>query len=277
MKNDIICWWSGGVTSAVAIWITIQIYGIDRCRIVFINTFNEHEDTYRFKKDCEKWYGKQIEEITAIGEKYKKIQDVWFAFLSLNVANGAICSTELKRAVRENFERENKYNFQVFGFDISEANRALSMKLNYPNSRPMFPLLMHGLSKRKCIEELRYNFIDIPVMYMLGFHNNNCFVTGCVQGGIGYWQKMFKDFKIKFLRMAVIERWLSDLAGRPITINKDQSKEAKKKQLNDRLVFLVYNPKYPNNKSLLDFKPQKIESLIECNGFCGTNDLKIKK
>ena len=35
-NKDIICWWSGGVASAVA------------CH-------NEHEDTYRFKDDCEKW------------------------------------------------------------------------------------------------------------------------------------------------------------------------------------------------------------------------------
>lgn len=275
-KDDIICWWSGGVTSAVAIWIAIQIFGIERCRILFIDTFNEHDDTYRFKKDCEHWYGKEIETISGIGEEYKHIQDVWFAFLSLNVATGAICSTKLKRIVREKWEKENpNYTHQVFGFDISEANRAVSMKMNNPHTKPIFTLLLHGLTKKKCIEELQYNFISIPLMYMLGFHNNNnCFGTGCVQGGIGYWQKMFKEFKIKFLRMAVIERWLSDLASEPVTINKDQSKAAKKKEAKDQLVFLVPNPKFPNNKSLSDFKPQKIESLMECNGFCGTNDLK---
>jgi hypothetical protein len=30
MKNDIIYWWSGGVTSAVACKVAIDIYGIDR-------------------------------------------------------------------------------------------------------------------------------------------------------------------------------------------------------------------------------------------------------
>lgn len=274
MKNDIICWWSGGVTSAIAIWLAIQIFGIERCRIIFIDTFNEHEDTYRFKDDCERWYGKEIETITAIGNGYKNIFDVWFAFKSLNVATGAICSTVLKRLVREKWQQENpKYTHQVFGFDISEANRALSMKLNNPHTKPIFPLLMNALSKKKCIEELQYNFITIPMMYFLGFHNNNCFGTGCVQGGIGYWQKIYKEFRFKFLRMAVIERWLTDLAGHQVTINKDQSKDAKKKPDKEQLVFLVYNPKYPNNKSLADFKPQKIEPLVECNGFCGTNDI----
>lgn len=273
-QNDIICWWSGGVTSAVACKIAIDFYGIERCKIIFIDTFNEHEDTYRFKDDCEKWYGKEIETITGIGGIYNKIQDVWFAFKSLNVATGAICSSVLKRRVRENWEKENpNFTHQIFGFDITEANRAISMKLNNPHTKPIFPLLLHALTKRKCIEELQANFITIPLMYFLGFLNNNCFGTGCVQGGIGYWQKMFKEFRIKFLRMAIIERWLSDLAGEAVTINKDQSKEAKKKPEKDRLVFLLPNPKFPNNKSIFDFKEMKIESLIECNGFCGTNDL----
>lgn len=275
MKKDIICWWSGGVTSAVAIWLAIQIYGAERCRIIFIDTFNEHEDTYRFKKDCEEWYGLEIETITAIGGFYQRIQDVWFMFKSLNVATGAICSSELKRKVRERWQESNpEYTHQIFGYDISESSRALSMKLNNPHTKPIFPLLFHALTKKKCIEELQFNFIPIPIMYFLGFHNNNCFGTGCVQGGIGYWQKMWKEFKIKFLRMAVIERWLTELAGEQVTINKDQSKEGKKKPVKEQLVFLVPHPDYPNNKSLFDFKPQKIETLIECNGFCGTNDLK---
>lgn len=52
IKKDIICWWSGGVTSAVAIWLAIELFGKDRIRIIFIDTFNEHSDTYRFKDDC---------------------------------------------------------------------------------------------------------------------------------------------------------------------------------------------------------------------------------
>ncbi|WP_034965678.1 phosphoadenosine phosphosulfate reductase family protein [Chryseobacterium sp. FH1] len=275
MKEDIICWWSGGVTSAVAVWLAIQIFGIERCRIIFIDTFNEHKDTYRFKDDCERWYGKEIETITAIGIEFQKIQDVWMRFKNLQTATGANCSTYLKRRVREKWEKENpNYTHQVFGFDISEASRAISMKLNNPHTKPIFPLLFNALTKKKCIEELQFNFIPIPIMYFLGFHNNNCFGTGCVQGGIGYWQKMFKEFRIKFLRMAVIERWLSDLVDEPVTINKDQSKMAKKKPEKEQLVFLVHNPKFPNNKCLADFKPQKIESLMECSGFCGTNDLK---
>ena len=60
-------WWSGGITSAVACKIAIDLFGKENCRIIFMDTFNEHQDTYRFKDDCSKWYGLEIETITAIG------------------------------------------------------------------------------------------------------------------------------------------------------------------------------------------------------------------
>jgi 3'-phosphoadenosine 5'-phosphosulfate sulfotransferase (PAPS reductase)/FAD synthetase len=73
----IVCWWSGGVTSAVACKLALGLYNQTHFRIIFMDTHNEHEDTYRFKADCEKWYRQEIETISAIGEKYDSIQDVW--------------------------------------------------------------------------------------------------------------------------------------------------------------------------------------------------------
>ena len=128
--SKIICWWSGGVTSAVACKLAIDLYGKDNCDVLFIDTKNEHEDTYRFKDECQLWYGVTIGTITGIGDKYEKIQDVWEKHKSLNVAHGAICSSELKRRVREKWEKEIDYKHQVFGFDIDEPKRAKSLKLN---------------------------------------------------------------------------------------------------------------------------------------------------
>jgi 3'-phosphoadenosine 5'-phosphosulfate sulfotransferase (PAPS reductase)/FAD synthetase len=54
--NRVIGWWSGGVTSAVTCRLCIDIYGVNNVRLIFIDTFNEDEDTYRFNKDCEEWY-----------------------------------------------------------------------------------------------------------------------------------------------------------------------------------------------------------------------------
>lgn len=283
-NKTVICWWSGGVTSAVANKLAIQIYGKRRCRVIFIDTGNESPDTYRFKHDCEKWYGIRIETITGLSEKFPDIKSVWMHFKSLNVANGAICSSTLKRDVRLKWEKENEYTHQVFGFDIDEPKRAKAMTLNYPEAKAIYPLLMFGLSKRMAIKMLEDSGIKIPVMYSLGFHNNNCWGKddeegGCIQGGIGYWQKIARIFPKKFDAMAKVEHDLTNLKGEPVTMLKDQSKEAKalvaktgNKSL--QLVFLKPHPDYPEIKDISMMKGREPKPLMDCNGFgCGVDDL----
>jgi hypothetical protein len=273
MNRDIVCWWSGGITSAVACKKAIEIYGKQRCRVVMIDTHNEHEDTYRFKVDCSEWYGIEIETISGIGDKYSKIQDVWEKYKSLNVAHGAICSTELKRSVREAWQRDNEFTHQVFGFEFEkkEFNRGLSLTMNHPAAKPIYPLLMYGLNKKDCIKIVQDAGLKIPIMYEMGFKNNNCFGTGCVQGGIGYWQKMKRDFPDKFEEMSNVEHKLTAMRGKPVTMLKDQSKAAK--ESGRTLVFLRKHPDYPEYKCLDDMPERKVQPLFECNGFCGTNDL----
>jgi hypothetical protein len=245
-----------------------------------IDTHNEDEDTYRFKEDCERWYQKPIEVISAIGNKYDSIEDVWIKHKSLNVATGAICSTHLKRRVRERWQKENEYQYQVFGFEFEkkEFNRALGLSSNYPNVNAIYPLIMMGYSKNICIDIVKKAGIEIPRVYSLGFKNNNCFNTGCVQGGIGYWQKMKEDFPDKFDKMAEMEHKLTEIKGEPVTMLKDQSNEASRIVQETglkwkRFVFLKKHPSYPDLKCLDDMSKRKLEPLFECNGFCGVNDL----
>jgi len=269
--NKVICWWSGGVTSAVACKLAIDLYGKENCRVIFIDTRNEDEDTYRFKTDCEKWYELPIEIITAIGGKWHSIQDVWIARKSLNTATGAVCSSELKRRVREVWEKENEWKHQVFGFDLNEAKRAKSMALNNSHTKPIFPLMMYGLYKKDCVKIIEAVSITIPRVYSYGYLNNNCFKTGCVQGGIGYWQKIKREYPDKFKDMAEMEHIITDLKGKPVTMLKDQSNEAKSG--NNWQVFLIKHPDYPYLKCIDDMRECKVEPLFECNGYCGINDL----
>jgi hypothetical protein len=291
INKKIVCWWSGGITSAVACKLAIDFFGKDNCLLIMIDTKNEDDDTYRFKKDCEGWYGVPIITLTCIfdsnnnrdvifvdiGAEYKKIQDVWFKYKSLNVAHGAVCSSELKRRTREVWQKNADFDHQVFGFefDKKEINRALSISINHPNSKPIFPLLMMGYNKEDCIKFVQDAGIKIPITYTYGFRNNNCFKTGCVQGGIGYWQKMKRDFPDKFNEMANIEHDLTKLKGKPVTMLKDQSKDAKTS--GNILVFLKKHPDYPELKSIDEMPDCKVEPLFECNGFCGTNDLSDRK
>lgn len=269
MKNKkIICWWSGGVTSAVACKIAIDLYGENKCRVIFIDTKNEDEDTYRFLKDCEKWYNLEIE--TLSNENYSNIQEVWYKYLSLNVANGAVCSSELKRVVREKWQRDNDYDYQVFGFDLDEPRRVRAMVLNHPKAKPVFPLWMYGLTKEDCVNILQKEGLEIPNMYKLGFRNNNCFKTGCVQGGIGYWQKISREYPDKFEEMSKVEHELTDMKGKPVTM----LRTSKSKKTPERLpLFLKPHPDYPDLPLFTEQKGREPEPLFECNGMCGINDL----
>jgi len=269
----IVCWWSGGVTSAVACKKAIEMYGLENCRIILLDTKNEHEDTYRFLSDCEKWYGKRIESLSAIGDSYESIEDVWRKHKSMNVATGAVCSYMLKRRVREKWEKTNNFTHQVFGFefDKKEFNRAKSMVLNHSHTNPIFPLLMFGLDKGDCINIIQAAGIEVPAPYKMGLNNNNCMGTGCVQGGIGYWKKIQAEMPEKFKKMAAMEHELTALKGEPVTMLKDQSKAAK--EAGNVLVFLEKHDAYPDLKCLDEMSGRPVKPLQECNGFCGVNDL----
>ena len=286
MENKkIICWWSGGITSAVACKTALDLFkDKNECRVIMIDTGNEDGDTYRFKTDCEKWYGQPIEVITDIsqpidilgvnsfiniGRQYSNIQEVWIEHKSLNVATGAICSTQLKRRVREKWQEENEYDHQVFGFefDKKEQNRALGLHKNHPKAKGIYPLMMMAYDKDDCLKIVQDAGIEIPRMYRLGFRNNNCFKTGCVQGGIGYWQKMERDFPEKFEAMAEMEHKLTALRGEPVTMLKDQSNEAKKAVEETgvkwkQFIFLKKHPEYPELKCLKDMKPQEVKPFV---------------
>lgn len=267
-NNPVVAWWSGGVTSAVTCKICADWFG-DNVRFIFMDTKNEDESTYVFKNQCEAWYGKEIETIS--NENYSNIKEVWLKYMALNNATGAICSSELKRDIRRKFETNNSYSYQAFGFDIDEMKRARGMKANNPESRPIFPLISNLLTKKDCIKIIQaennlFMPLELPRTYQLGYGNNNCWQTGCVKGGIGYWQKIQKEFPDKFEAMAQTEHELTDLKGEPVTMLKDQSKGG-------GLVFLKPHKNYPNIKDISMMQGRPPKPLIECNGFCGSNDL----
>lgn len=263
MKTRVIAWWSGGIASALACYWAVNTF--KNVVIVMTDTGNEDEDTYRFLIDCERLYKQEIIRVSRVGPDnvYASIEAVWLKYESLNVATGAICSTELKREVREAFQNLKTDYAQIFGFDANERNRHNSMRRNYPEINVISPLLDNGITKAGCVREWLKLGIEIPRVYKFGFRNNNCFKTGCVQGGIGYWQKIQREFPDKFEAMAAREHNLTGLKGQPVTICKDQSKDG-------GLVFLKPHPDYPEMKDLSMMKGREPEALVECNGFCNT-------
>lgn len=204
MSKKAIAWFSCGVTSAVACKLAIQKYGKLNVAIAYMVIDSAHEDNERFIEECEKWYGVPIERIRS--NKYKDQFDVIEKTNYINGAAGARCTLELKKKVRYEYEKKHEGAEQVFGFEFSkrEINRAIRFAEQYPAANPSFPLIENKITKAKCAGLLLRQGIKLPVMYDLGFNNNNC--IGCVKGGAGYWNHVRKHFPKQFDRMAKLER-----------------------------------------------------------------------
>lgn len=202
MEGVIIGWVSGGGTSAVACKIALQMY--DNVELYYIDTGSHHKDNYRFLSELETWYNKPINTI-----KSNKYEDVFSVIRKgfINSPHGAACTSELKKKVR--YELEDKigsWGGQIWGFEFSpkEINRAIRFKEQHPHTKPLFPLIERQITKEQAHYILKENNIELPMMYRLGYNNNNC--IGCVKGGMGYWNKIRIDFPEFFNETAKIER-----------------------------------------------------------------------
>lgn len=222
-RGRVLVWFSCGAASACAAKLTLEQY--PDAEILYCDTLAfEHPDNRRFIADVEKWIGKEIKILKS--EKYKDIFDVFTKrkfIISPPPARMAICTIELKRFVREQYQGVG--DVHVFGFGVDELARISRFERDNPELYLMFPLRDAGMNKQACLDMLMQAGIGLPAMYKLGYKNNNC--IGCVKGGKGYWNKIRVDFPESFERMAKFEReinarifndvWLDELppeAGR---------------------------------------------------------------
>lgn len=200
----IVCWFSCGAASAVATKIAIaENAGKLPLIIAYTEVAEEHSDNKRFLKDCEKWFGQEI--IILGNDKYKRSIYETFKTSAMNIKGSAPCTQKLKKQVRIKFEQPT--DRQVFGYTAEEQNR-LDRFIDANNDVDIWtPLIDKGLGKEDCLAMLKNANIELPEMYRLGYHNNNC--IGCVKGGMGYWNKIKVDFPEHFQRMASLERFKS--------------------------------------------------------------------
>lgn len=195
----IVSWFSAGVSSFIATYIEKD--NIDK--ILYTHIDDQHEDTMRFLKDCEKALGKKIE---ILQSPYKNVNNVIRQFRFINSPYGAKCTSVLKRRVRKEWEYEHQGEdlTYIWGYDIEEKHRAERLLESMPQFNHKFPLIERGLKKEDCHGILRELGIKRPMMYELGYRNNNC--IGCVKGGMGYWNRIRVDFPEVFKERARLER-----------------------------------------------------------------------
>ena len=193
-----VAWFSAGCSSFVAAY-----YGKPD-RIVYIDVANQHPDSMRFLRDAEKVLGKQIEIIKS--SEYASVDDVIERRRYINGAAGAACTLMLKKRVRQKWERDNLTGDDVYiwGYDVNEKRRADRIVAAQFEARNEFPLIERGLTKSDCHGICSRLGLKRPVMYDMGYLNSNR--IGCVKGGMGYWNRIRRDFPAVFERRAKQER-----------------------------------------------------------------------
>lgn len=174
---------------------------------IYIDIADQHPDSMRFIKDIETAIGKEVRILRS--RQYRTVEECVLAFGGFkNAHNGfAPCTNWLKKRVRKEWEYYHKdcELTYVWGFDGKETARAERTVEANPQAEHEFPIIEKGLSKQEVhgLFELKFDF-PRPVMYEMGYPNNNC--IGCVKGGMGYWNRIRKDFPEVFKARAELER-----------------------------------------------------------------------
>ena len=177
--SRIVCRFSCGAASAVATKLILQTY--PREQVTILNAFivEEHEDNRRFLADCEKWFNHPITVVQ--DEKYgASVVEVFKRRRILRSQYGfAPCSAALKRDVLDSYCLPN--DTFVFGFTAEESNR-MDRFIDANNGRKVIcPLIDRGLTKANCLAIMERAYIELPLMYRMGYNNANC--VGCIKGG----------------------------------------------------------------------------------------------
>lgn len=193
-----IAWFSCGAASAVVAKIATNAIP------VYCDTLaSEHPDNKRFMTDVARWIGREITIISS--SKYSTIEEVADATKYMAGVNGARCTTEMKKLPRREFQEPD--DIHMFGFTADEPKRIADFKERNPELHLRFVLADQGITKEDCFEILTEAGIALPVMYGLGFKNNNC--LGCFKAtSIKYWRNVKLHFPEVFERRAEQSRRL---------------------------------------------------------------------
>lgn len=208
----VLSWFSCGAASAVATKLAIAQYGsavqVIRCRVN-----EEHDDNERFHADCERWFGVPIHVLA--NEKYHasayevvRRRGYWSGI------EGAPCTRILKSEERERFQLPTDKH--VFGYtaDRKDLDRWDNF-LDANNIDAVAPLIERGIQHRDCLAMLQDAGIALPVMYLQGFHHNNC--IGCTKaGGMGYWNKVRIHYPARFKEACELSK---AVGAKPLMVN----------------------------------------------------------
>jgi hypothetical protein len=199
----IVSQFSCGAASAVATKLVLSDYPSERVVILRAWIKEEHEDNDRFSADCELWFRHPITVLR--DDKYgASVIEVFRRNRYLKGQLGAPCRQALKGDVLEAASLPD--DIWVLGYTAEEEDRVGDF-LDANNGRKIIcPLIDRNLTKADCLAMVERAGIELPVMYRLGYNNNNC--RCCVKGGEGYFNRQRIDFPEHFAALADVQEMI---------------------------------------------------------------------
>lgn len=184
--SRIVCWFSHGIASTVATKLTIlannKLKTPKKLVVADIYLEEEHKDNIRFYSEVKEWLLEDLspEEVSRIefttlkNEKYQgSVDNVINTSRYMSGIYGAMCTSVLKKEVRYEWQKPN--DVHVFGMTVEEQNRIDRLLDGEADILVFAPLIEQGLTKMDCFDWFDSSNIKPPIMYELGFNNNNCF------------------------------------------------------------------------------------------------------
>lgn len=201
MTARTIGWFGAGAASAVACKMALR--DDPESVIAYCETNAEHPDNDRFMADCVRWFNAPVVRLSS--PQYLDTWHVWEDRRYISGVHGAPCTGALKRYPREQFQRPD--DVHVFGYtaDREDVDRYERLQQRWPELRTAAPLIVAGITKESCLALVESAGIKLPIMYGLGFSNNNC--IPCPKAtSPNYWSAMRLHFPEQFDRMATLSR-----------------------------------------------------------------------
>jgi hypothetical protein len=200
-------WFSDGAASAVATKFDIMEHGVDAGPVVTCDTGAEDEDNYRFRRECEEWFGCGVTVIRS--EAFESTWAVWEKRRFISSPDGAPCTGELKFVPRLNFEQPGDINIFGYTADANDKRRADRLRGEFLAGCFETPLIARHVTKANCLALLEGAGIKQPRTYAMGFPNANCLKSGCAKAvSPSYWALHRKHFPEGFARTAALAREL---------------------------------------------------------------------
>ena len=221
--SRIISWFGAGAASAVACKLTLRDF--PNAIIAYCETNAEHPDNERFMADCVRWFNTPVVRLSST--EYIDTWDVWESRRYISGVAGAPCTGALKRGPRERFQQPG--DIHVFGYtsDQADVERAVNLRKRWPELTVATPLIDRGIDKAACLALVAGAGIELPVLYGLGFSNNNCIPCPKAKSP-NYWSAIRLHFPEQFERMAKLSR---ELKARLVILSREKLPDGRTKNI----------------------------------------------